>query len=501
MGKLARRLAMGLLAVGLALAAPALAQEPPSMNRTAAYARLDALFETFARERHAPGLVYGVVVDGRLDHVKAFGVQDLESRRPVDADSVFRIASMTKNFTALSILGLRDEGKLSLEAPVETLVPQFRAVRHPGDAPPVRIRDLVHHTGGFVTDDPWGDRQLDMDAAAFDALIGGGLPFSRATGAGFEYSNFGYAVLGRVIEAASGQAYPDYVRHKLLAPLGMAAATFEVETIPADRRALGYAWIEDALVEQPMLGHGAFGSMGGLAVSANDYAKYVAWLLAAWPPRAEPETGPLTRATVREMAMGYGPPQRRPVDNDGCEDAAVYGAGTIVMNDCVLGTYLTHSGGLPGYGSNVLLMPDRGVAIFAFANVTYAPASLVVREAALELDRAGVIPVRALPATPELERAREAVLAAYAAGNIEAAPDAWAMNFRLDREAYLWNAELQRLRAELGACADAGPLTAQSAMSGTFTLRCERGELDASLTLAPTTPQAIQRLKLTRAED
>ena len=467
------------------------------MDRTAAYARLDGLLEAFAREHHAPGLVYGVIVDGELDRFGAFGVQDAATRRPADRDSVFRIASMTKAFTALTVLALRDQGKLSLDAPVETILPQFAALRPSGDGPLVRVRDLIHHTGGFVTDDPWGDRQLDMPAAAFDALIESGLPVSRPPGVAFEYSNFGYAVLGRIVETVTGRPYPEVVRDTVLGPLGMASSGFEVGDIPPETRATGHAWIEEAWVPQPMLAHGAFGAMGGLWTSAADYARYVAWLLSAWPPRGEPEAGPLTRATVREIALGYGPPQAR-AWGDHAPIPAVYGGGMIVATDPELGLCVTHSGGLPGYGSNVLLLPERGVGLFAFVNVTYAPAATVVRQAALELHRAGAIPPRALPSNPDLEWARDTILAAYAAGDIEAAPDAWAMNFRLDVESRLWAARLARLHDRCGAPVEAGPLSVSGALGAGFQLTCERGVVEASFTLAPTTPPTIQSLRLSQ---
>jgi CubicO group peptidase (beta-lactamase class C family) len=92
----------------------------PSVEISRALPEIERRFADFLNDAHVPGLVYGIVVDGRLVHVRAMGVQDLEQRRPVDADSLFRIASMTKAFTALSILKLRDSGKLDLEAPAET---------------------------------------------------------------------------------------------------------------------------------------------------------------------------------------------------------------------------------------------------------------------------------------------------------------------------------------------------------------------------------------------
>lgn len=123
------------------------------------FAGIDRTFEEFQLDARVPGLVDGVVIDGRLVHVKAMGVQDLETKRPVTADTLFRIASMTKSFTALSILKLRDEGRLSLDASAETYLPEIRSWRYPTeDSPRIRVRELLTHTAGLVTDDPWGDR-------------------------------------------------------------------------------------------------------------------------------------------------------------------------------------------------------------------------------------------------------------------------------------------------------------------------------------------------------
>ena len=117
--------------------APATASAQPAPDRiAAAIPAIDRIFSNFQVESHAPGLVYGIVADGRLVHVKALGVQDLTAAtRPVTPDSLFRIASMSKAFTALAVLKLRDEGKLSLDALAETYVPQMRGWREtgPGD--------------------------------------------------------------------------------------------------------------------------------------------------------------------------------------------------------------------------------------------------------------------------------------------------------------------------------------------------------------------------------
>ena len=100
------------------------------------YAAADRVFDEYRLDAHVPGLVYGIVADGRLVHVRAFGVQDTDSARPVTADSLFRIASMTKAFTALTTLKLRDDGRLRLDAPASEYVPEMRDWKYPtGDSP------------------------------------------------------------------------------------------------------------------------------------------------------------------------------------------------------------------------------------------------------------------------------------------------------------------------------------------------------------------------------
>lgn len=469
------------------------------------YGKLAPIFARLAAEKHAPGVVYGVVADGKLAYVNAIGVQDTASNRPVTADSVFRIASMSKNFTALAVLKLRDEGKLSLDAPAESLIPELKALAYPtADSRKIRVSDLLNHTGGLVTDDPWGDRQLDMSEADFSKLLAGGLPFSRSPGMAMEYSNLGYALLGRIVTNLSGKSYGAYIEDSILRPLGMTASTYDVRTIPTERRAIGYSRIGEAWVEAPALGPGVFGAMGGLAVSANDYAKYVAWVLDAWPPRDGADDPILKRSTRREIVEGSNFPavvsRTDKTDPAGCDRARVYGMGMIAYADCVLGPYFTHSGGLPGYGSNVVFMPERGVGVFAFANVTYAPASDYVREAAIELVKSGAFPPRAPLASPDLQSAMKSIGQIYAKGDVMAAKDALAMNVLLDADAARRNADISKLKAELGACKAPQALTSDTAMSATAVFDCERGRMSAHVLLAPTRPTTIQSYTLAAAQ-
>jgi len=417
---------------------------------------------------------------------------------------LFRIASMTKSFTALSILALRDQGRLSLDAPAETYIPEIRDWRYPTeDSPRIRVRDLLTHTAGLVTDDPWGDRQTPMPEDDFSRLLREGVPFSRAPGITMEYSNFGYAMLGRVVANVARLPYKDYVEHTLLGPLGMTSSGFDVAEAPVERRALGYRWEDEAWHLEPTMAHGAFGAMGGLQTSANDYAKYVAWLLQAWPPRDGADAGPVRRATVRELAQGANFPRLRQrlgkSGADACRQASTYGMGMIVAVDCDLGLTLSHGGGYPGYGSYVLLLPEYGTGIFAFANRTYAGPAGPVWDAALILDEAGLLEPRPTKVDAALAAAYSAAGKIYAEGEVTAAGDLLAMNFLMDHSAEGWAAELGRLRAQVGECETDAPLTATGALAGDFTWRCERGRVKGSLLLAPTRPPRIQSLRLGRA--
>ncbi len=495
------RLKTGLFLAGL-LVAPlsAQAQEvaPKTLDQLAP--EIDALFAKFQAEQHVPGLVYGIVKDGKLAYVKGIGVQNITDKRPVTADSLFRIASMTKAFTALSILKLRDDGKLRLDDLAEQYVPEMKDWTYPTkDSPRIRIRDLLQHVGGLVTDDPWGDRQQVLPQDDFTKMIAAGVPFSRVPQSQHEYSNFGYALLGRIVANASGMNYTDYVQKTILNPLGMTSSGYDASKPPKARYAIGYRWENDRWTAEPEMIDGAFNAMGGLQVSANDYAKWVAFLLSAWPARDDADNGPVKRATVREIAQGSNftavVNRNGASGADACKLSSAYGMGWRVAQDCDLGLTLAHGGGYPGYGSHVMLMPDHGVGVFALANRTYAGPSGAAWDAAVAIDKAGLLETRAVPVSPPVAEAYAAARAAYAAGDLAPLDGKLAMNFLLDRSAENWKAEFAKLKAEVGACPTDEPLAPTGSMSTAFRLNCEKGKLDGVLLLAPTSPVTVQALR------
>ncbi len=461
---------------------------------------IDAHFTRFRQDAHVPGLVYGIVRDGKLLHVGAMGVQDLESKRPVDADSLFRIASMSKAFTALAILKLRDDGRLALDTLAEAYVPEMRNWRYPtSDSPRIRVRDLLSHVAGFVTDDPWGDRQQVLSEADFTRLLREGVPFTRAPDTAYEYSNFGYALLGRIVTNVSGRPYKDYIEQEIMRPLGMTSSGYDIHASPQARRAIGYRWENDAHAREPDMAHGTFGAMGGVQTSANDYARWVTFLLSAWPARDGPEQGPARRSSVRELAQGLNFPRlsrRAGTNSNNCSQAATYGMGMRIAMDCDVGLVVAHSGGYPGYGSYLMLLPDHGIGLFAFTNRTYSGPSGTVWDAAMELHKAGWLMERTIPPSDALAQAYRTAGAMYKAGDISPGRDQIAMNFLMDRTAENWAREFARLKGEAGTCRTDAPIKATGALSGHFMWTCERATLEGDLLLAPTQPPTIQSLLL-----
>jgi CubicO group peptidase (beta-lactamase class C family) len=461
---------------------------------------IDAVFRRYQEEAHVPGLVWGVVKDGALVHHGGAGVQDLASARPVNADSLFRIASVSKAFTALAILKLRDAGRLSLDAPAEAYVPELKGWTYPtDDAPRIRVRDLLSHVGGFVTDDPWGDRHQPLAEADFTVMLRAGVPFSRAPQTAYEYSNFGYALLGRIITNVSGRPFDDYIHAEIMSPLRMASTGYEVSAVPIERRALGYRWENDRHALEPTMGRGVFGAMGGVQTSINDYARWVAFLLDAWPARTGADQGPVRRSSVRELAQGLSFPRVFQREDPGgakpCAVAVTYGMGMNARADCELGFALSHGGGYPGYNAYVLLMPDSGVGVFAFANRTHAAIATPVTTAALTLQRAGLAPARVHAVNAALDNAYGVAARMYSAGDLEPGKAVLAMNFLMDQSAENWAHEFAKLKHGVGKCDSGTPIKPTGMLSGDFKWTCERGAIEGQLLLSPTHPPGIQALR------
>jgi len=351
------------------------------------FAAADAIVSDLFARGGQPAIAYGIVAGGELVHSAGFGARVLGAGAP-DADTVFRIASMSKSFTASAILLLRDAGALALDDPAAEYVPELAGwTCGSADAAPVTIRQLLTMTAGFPTDDPWGDRQQGLPITAFDELLAAGVSFNWAPGTRFEYSNLGYAILGRVLTMASGMLYDEFIRTRLLAPLGLSRTGFNADEFDQQSLAVGYRHGVGGWDEVPFDPYGAFAPMGGVFSTVSDLARWVAGFAAAFPPDGNPDGNP---GSDGDDAHPLGPASRRqmqlPQAVTGWRAAGrlpggppappeYYGFGLFVDEDPSRGRVVSHSGGYPGFGSNMRWHPATGVGVIALGNGTYAPMS------------------------------------------------------------------------------------------------------------------------------
>lgn len=507
--------------------------DPARISRIAAAARaLEPRSVKTLEKTRAPGAAIGLVVDGQLIYFKGIGVREVrEVAGPgpsgqgavadpallVDEDTVFRIASMTKAFVSAAALRLRDEGKLSLDDPAEKYLPELRGLRYPtADSPRITVRHLLSHSSGLPEDNASADLRMPMSEAAFDELLSHGLTFSTAPGTQYEYANLGFALAGRLVSRVSGVRVQDYVTRELLRPLGMTATGWDGSSVPANHRAHGYGrkdtampaeglakYQDDAPHEEPMLADGAWAAIGGIWTSPRDYARWVAFQLAAWPPRDGPDDGPVRRASVREtqsLQRFEGIDAWRDPKGELRVYGGGYGMGWGVSANCRFEQVISHSGGLPGYGSWVDLLPDRGVAVFTMTNLTYT-ASRAGIDLIEALDDQGLIPKRPQPVSPHMEAARAKVLSLLAHFDEAEA----ARTFDREYQSYETFAALEKrlagLRTAHGACTvgTPTPVQAENALRGHARLACERGGIELVMTLTSDSPPRIQSLALESA--
>jgi CubicO group peptidase (beta-lactamase class C family) len=205
-------------------------------------------------------------------------------------------------------------------------------------------------------------------------------PLPPAPDTQYEYSNLGYMILGRVVAQVAGMSFQHYVDTHILQPLGMTTSCWNVDarTQASWRAAIDWSMgcTEDALAFAPSGGDAA--AFGGLYASVEDLARWVAFFLDAWPPRDGDEGTVLRRSSRREMQrcanlrlpMSGGQRVGAPVRYE----AGGYGYGLFAWLSSDLGRIVGHAGGLPGFGSHMLWLPDHDLGVVTLANLTYAPA-------------------------------------------------------------------------------------------------------------------------------
>lgn len=480
------------------------APAPDRAQRVAALLpEIDKMYADLAVQEHLPGLVYGVVLDGKLVHIRSLGLADVERKIPATDSTEFRIASMSKSFVAMAALKLRDEGKLRLDDPVSGYLPEVRRVALPTtDSPALTVRHLMTMTAGLPEDNPWGDRQMAISNARIEQLVGEGLSFSNAPGQTFEYSNLGYIMLGKVVSKASGMRFQDYVTREILRPLAMHNTRWEYTQARTGKLALGYRWDRDHWEAEPILPDGDGAAMGGLITTADDFARYIAFHLDAWPARSDADRGPLRRASVREMHLPqvFAGLSAKATMTDGKTPnprVGFYSYGLNVLRDSRDVVTVGHGGGLPGFGSQYYFSPDHAVGVFAFTNLRYGPVyGRTGKALSMLVERADLGP-RPIAVSPILAKRYSQVAQLVQSWDAQLGKTIVAENFFLDRSREDWMAHAREKLEPIGKITSVGPIDAENALRGSFALIGERGKVNVQFTLTPEHEPKVQEIELT----
>lgn len=462
---------------------------------------IDSLYRAFAEENHFPGIVYGIIIDTMVVHTGASGFSSLADSTAVSISTAFRVASMTKSFTALAIMKLRDEGKLNLDDPVHHFLPELKNLQYlTTDAPVLTIRHLLTHTAGFPQDDPWADRRLETTEEELDALIAEGISMSNVPGITYEYSNLGYTLLGRVIRAITGESYQAYISSQIFRPLGMDSTVWEFGDLPAGVMTQGYRYLHSRWTEEQLLHDGPFGAMGGLISTVGDFARYAIMHLSAWPPRNVPETGPVKRSTLREMhapssGMAYSSSRLYPGGPD-CNVIVAYGYGLRWSVDCRGRKKIYHNGGLPGFGSNWTIMPEYGIGIVAFSNRTYG-SPWAVNQEVLELliDSMDIQP-RAPEVTGTLQSRKNDLVRILPGWDIPGYESLFSDNFFIDNLPADLKAESAIIFRKAGEILQIREIVPENALRGTFIMEGRDNNITVGFTLTPESKPRIQAFSI-----
>jgi CubicO group peptidase (beta-lactamase class C family) len=313
---------------------------------------------------HLPSLAFGLVTRSGLVYFVGLGARD-EGGAPVTAETVFRIGSITKTFTGVALLELRDAGKLDLDDPVAKYLPELAEARHrTADSAPIRIRHLVTHTSGLPRLGKLDYAHAEVTRADLrDAARSAVLEFEPGTKS--VYSNLAMALAGPIVARASGEPYRAYMQAHIFAPLGMTHTVWDRDDVPPELLAQGWAQEKGSAGFTTVGAHwrlGAAEAMGGLYSNVADMSRYVAFELSAWPPRDEADGGPLRRSSVRESQVLAG---------NSLPGKEGFGVNWIVRSEPHLGHVVFHNGATEGYHSAVWMLPARGVGVVVLGPATF----------------------------------------------------------------------------------------------------------------------------------
>jgi len=312
----------------------------------------------------AVGLALGVIRNGRLQSFHGHGLANIASNLPITEDTVFRIASITKTFTAIAVMQLWEQGLVDLDAPANDYLRAYKLVPARAGFRPATPRHLLTHTAGIreVLHLPGLLRMRDLGETVrlgqpvppLSEYYRGGLRYDAEPGTRFMYTNHGFATLGQIVEEVSGMRLDRYFREHIFNPLGMANTDLVRSERVNAHLAIGYELRTNGaepVTDYALIPLGA----GGIFSTPKDMARYIAALLGGGTNEHGSVLKPATLATMFD-------PHYQP-------DPRLAGMGLAFFR-ADLGGHLAieHDGILPGFDSQILLAPHDGIGVMAFAN-------------------------------------------------------------------------------------------------------------------------------------
>ena len=378
-------------------AAPATAQTaPPDDAKLApAIARIHEFVNAQMELAGTPGMALAITSRDRLLHVATFGYADIKTKAPVTPETLFEIGSISKSFTAMALMQLREQGKLDPQQPIEKVLPWFTV---PTKFEPITVHHLLTHTSGIprdrdmITGSPY-------QAAGVRELWTGYPPGRR-----YAYSNIGYQILGYLVEELAARPYGDVIRERILMPAGMMKADAVITHDTRKRMAVGYRRFYDdrpaheshPLVEATWLEYG--GGDGSIAATPADLAAYARLILNRGAVSSN-ASGP--RVISKESFALMTACGIRTGPND------CYGYG-LSIRQADGRTVISHGGGMVGYSTMLLADMDAGIGVVTMVNGPGNPGGAA--EFALRAIRAALAgqPLPDVPQAPQPTRVANA---------------------------------------------------------------------------------------------
>jgi CubicO group peptidase (beta-lactamase class C family) len=328
-----------------------------------AFEQIDALAAAEWAKDRIGGITVGVVVGPQLLWTKSYGFADAEKKTSADRETVYRIGSITKQFTGLMLLQLVEAGRVHLADPVEKYFPEVNKIGNRYQhAPPITLVQLATMTAGISTEPLNLPKHLKGPVSEWQEALIEALPDTRYAfepGTRFLYSNIGYAILGAALSRAADQPYPRYVQQRILIPLGMTHTAFEPNSVIEPKLAKGYSVrgskVDAEVPQREHAGRGYKVPNGALYTTVDDLARFVAFELGE---------GPETVLKKDTLAANF-----RRVTATASDLKSGYGVGFAVARE---GDWLFcgHNGAVAGYQADAIFNRPSKVGFIILRNVS-----------------------------------------------------------------------------------------------------------------------------------